>query len=272
MRLALLVFGGCLTTPLPGADLSREQHVREQIEDLHVIGEPLTLSAQGVDFLGLFIPATVPKPRRRGGLVMLHGLATHPDEGQVIHPLRIHLAEHGWETLAIQLPLADSEAPVSDYLALIPEALPRIDMAVAFLKQRDISHILLVGHDLGARMGLAYLAANPPEEVRGLVALGLATDRQEATNPTDGVLAPLRKIQQPILDLYGTRDLPEVLASARDRKIAAQEAHNVGYHQATLPQADHFFRNLTNVLLGRVRGWLSTIPPLSKPSAGPRKR
>lgn len=270
--LPILLALGFLTPPLLGADLSREQRVREQMEGGHVTGETLTLSARGADFLGLFIAATSPKSRLRGGLVLLHGLGAYPDEGQVIHPLRVRLAEHGWETLAIQLPLADGEAPISDYLALIPEAIPRIDMAVAFLKQRDISHILLVGHDLGAQMGLAYLAANPPEEVRGLVALGLTADRQDVLTPANGVLAWLRKIPHPVLDLYGTRDLPEVLAFARDRKIAAQEAHNTGYHQATLPQADHFFRNLTDILLSRVRGWLSTVPPLPKPPAGSRKR
>ncbi len=271
--MAILTVSGCLTLPLLGADLSREQRVRERLEERHVTGEVLTLSAQGSNFLGLFVPATVPKSRLRGGVVLLHGLDSHPDEGRVIRPLRIHLAEHGWDTLAIQLPLADSEAPLSDYLALIPEAIPRIDMAVAFLKQRDISHILLMGHDLGARMGLAYLAANPPEEVRGLAALGLVTDRQDTPPATDVVLAGLRKIQLPILDLYGTRDLPEVLASARDRKIAAQEAGNTHYHQATLPEANHFFEQMTTLLVGRVRGWLSTVPPLQKKTpANPRKR
>lgn len=68
-------------------------------------------------------------------------------------------------------------------------------------------------------------------------------------------LAQLPHIKTPLLDLYGSEDLPEVLDSAADRAAAAGRAAG-DYSQLQVAGADHFFDGEETELLEAVNGWL----------------
>jgi pimeloyl-ACP methyl ester carboxylesterase len=218
-----------------------------------MVGEALELDAGGRPFLALFTPAA--GSERRGGVLLLHGLGAHPDWPDVIAPLRQELPQSGWATLSLQMPILPNDAEFSEYPPLFPEANARISAGIRYLQQQGIQPIVLLGHSLGSSMGAYFLAsrAGGSESVRAFVGIGMSAHPGTVADTPDA----LAKMTIPVLDLYGALDLDGVLASARDRARAAQQANNGGYRQVEIAGADHFFRALDDTLVKRVASWLT---------------
>lgn len=236
------------------ADLSRELRIAEQIEEAIFDGEVLRLADGDHKFLAVYRRSDADTVR--GAAIILHGRGAHPEWTDVVRPLASRLPESGWDTLAIQLPVAAAAAPDRDWDALVPEAIPRINAAIAFLSERRVTNIVLVAHSMGARMGAHFLAAGSPPAVRALVAVGLSVHDRDRDS---GSLANLRQIKLPVLDIYGERDLSDVLNSTKDRRLAARDAGNTGYEQVRVPGADHFFAGLDDLLVSRVSAWMVKV-------------
>jgi pimeloyl-ACP methyl ester carboxylesterase len=233
-------------------DLARERRIWEQLDGTTRQGEAVTLKTGELEFLALHSAART--AQTLGAVILLHDRGANPDWREVIHPLRTRLPDHGWETLSIQLPLTAADAAPESYEKLIPEAFPRLAFAVDFLSQRSILNIVLVGHGLGGRTALQWLAQEIPDPVQACVAIGLAAERKE-TEP--GTLNALSRIQLPVLDLYGSRDLGTVLHTTAQRAAAARKAENTRYRQLVIEGADHFFTGQQDQLVSRVRAWLA---------------
>ncbi|MCB1858388.1 MAG: DUF3530 family protein [Gammaproteobacteria bacterium] len=253
MRLLIILmvlFG--TTIGVVAADLPREQRIAGEIVDSIVVGDPVWLGTEdGQAFLAIYTAQETAKPE--GGLIILHGRNAHPDWVGVVQPLRTELPASGWVTLSLQLPVAAVDAPADAYDLLVSESYPRIMAGIQYLKERDVTPIVLLGHSLGARIGLAYLASNPQAEVGALVAVGLPIGRSD---PREDILGAIEKLRIPILDIYGSRDLQAVTQTARERAAVARRSGNEGYQQQEISGADHFFRGLDDTLVTRVRAWL----------------
>lgn len=255
MRIKLILLMVLLfASPLWASDRAWEGRITAEIRDALLVGEPLMLQADGNDFFAIYAPEL--SSYSRGAVILLHGRGAHPDWADVIHPLRTRLPDYGWKTLSIQLPIAAADASDWVYPELIPEAFGRITAAVEYLKQQGVTNIVLVGHSLGARMGIAYLAQGVPDELQAFVAIGLAARKDV---PNDGTLGTLEKLQLPLLDIYGSKDIDAVLQSAPARVRAARLAENQAYRQRRIDGADHFFTGLDDALLAEVRAWLGRI-------------
>jgi len=250
LLLVLILMSGSLAA----SDLAREQRIAQEIEDSILIGYPIRLKAKALEFLAIHTESS--SARLFGGAIILHGRGANPNWNDVVRPLRSELPESGWETLSIQLPVAAPDAPEGSYQALIPEAFPRIAVAIEFFQQREVENIVLVGHSLGARMGLEYLANESSKDISTLVAVGLSANRQK---PATGTLLALQKVKLPILDIFGSQDIPPVLLTVNARAIEARRADNSNYRQLEIPGADHFFRGLDASLVQRVRAWLQRV-------------
>jgi pimeloyl-ACP methyl ester carboxylesterase len=167
------------------------------------------------------------------------------------------------------MPVAGPDADNWIYEQLIPEAPPRIAAAVAFLKERQIENIVLVGHSLGARMGVQFLAAGTPDEVTAFVAIGMMLEPAGSESKTGEALA---SIKIPVLDIYGSRDLDSVRNSVRQRASAARKAENSNYRQVSIAGADHFFNGLEGTLVSRVGAWITRAAPGKEVSAGEEQK
>jgi len=252
--LALLIFYTLATTPCSAAsDQAREKRWAEQISDSLMEGETTQLDAGGTPFMGIFTEASDGPTGR--AVIIAHGMGVHPDWADVIYPLRTGLAEHGWSTLSIQMPVLPNDAGFKDYVPLFDEVAPRIDAAVAMLRERGYKTIVLIGHSLGATMSTWYLASTDKPAVQGLVIVGIGSSEIDAK--TNGLLS-LEKIALPVLDIYGSRDLDGVLATTEARRKASRKAGNKNYRQTEIEGADHFFTGMQDVLVRRVYGWLKT--------------
>jgi len=253
-----LIWGMVLTvlaTAGYASDLLREQRIVNEIIDGIVVGEPVWLQAGKLRFLA--IHAEAERADVRGGAIILHGRDANPTWVDVVQPLRVGLPAAGWETLSLQLPVAAADALGAASADLIPEAFPRIAAAIDFFRQRGIVNLVLIGHSLGARMAVEYVAAEKPPEVRALVAIGLSAGRDRDR----GTLAALQQIRRPLLDIYGSRDIAGVLSSAPLRAAASRRAGNSAYRQLEMAGADHFFRGLDDTLISRVRSWMARVAP-----------
>src|SRR4030095_8951904 len=143
-------------------------------------------------------------PNAQAGLVIVHGIGVHPDHG-LISTLRIALADHGYTTLSVQMPVLAGEAGHAEYPTTFGEAGERLKVAVEFLHARGYKKIAIVSHSMGSRMTHAYFTSAPRAPVNAWVCIGLGGEED------------FRHMTLPVLDLYGEDDFPAVLQGAQRR-------------------------------------------------------
>jgi pimeloyl-ACP methyl ester carboxylesterase len=255
LLLAILLLPGSLNA----ANLAEEQRLSEQLAGPNIQGEAQWLMAGDVRFLAIFKKSDANE--HLGGAVLLHDAGENANDPTVIGPLRRYLAQRGWDTLALQLPRPVDPLSATDRAETTALSIARLRVALRFLRDREIKPLVLVGHGLGAEMALAYLAANPDNNVSTLVAIGLAAGEGGEDDP---VIRTIANLQRPMLDLYGDRDLPEVLATAQARRGAAKRHQQAAYRQDRAAGADHYFRGLQENLLQRIASWLRRIAMAEK--------
>jgi pimeloyl-ACP methyl ester carboxylesterase len=235
------------------SDTAKEQRWKAQISDSLLSGEVCELKAGDTGFMGIYTESEQGPADR--AVILAHGIGAHPDWPEVVHPLRTGLPESGWSTLSIQMPILANDAPLKDYLPLFDEASPRLAAAIDYLRKQGVTTIVIAGHSLGAAMAARFVADHPGG-VDGLILISMgAIDIDDKMN---GVVA-LRTITLPVLDLYGSRDLDSVVASAADRRRdSAHTAGNGDYRQLAVEGADHFYIGMEDELLRRVHDWLQS--------------
>ena len=235
-----------LAAPVAASDLEKEQRWREQVEDSIMDGEAVDLVVEGREIFAIYMEAEDGSDK---GMIVVHGTGIHPNWQQVVQPIRVEMAAHGWNTLSIQMPILHNEAQYEEYVALYPEVPPRLRAAEAFLKDRGIQTLLIAAHSQGATMSSYYLSRHP-SDVKGLIAIGMgATQKDSHINSAQS----LKKITIPVLDLYGNDDLPGVLDTADARTESS--AHNAQYSQQMIKDANHFFDGMDDELVSAVAGW-----------------
>lgn len=237
-----LLFATLLAGLAAGAaaqDYEREARWRAEVVPNLVVGDAVDL--QGVDgrvFLGLYIEPTGAKT----ALVIVHGIGVHPDHG-VVGALRMALADKGFSTLSIQMPVLAADARAHSYEATFPRAAERIASAANWLNARGYRDLVLVSHSLGSRMANAYFDVVPVALFRGWVTLGLSGEFSRR-------FAEGRPV--PVLDVLGDADLPAVLKHATARK---QVAESTSGKQLTIAGADHFYTGRHPELVAAIAGF-----------------
>ncbi|MDI3322821.1 DUF3530 family protein [Pontibacterium granulatum] len=90
----------------PSPDLSRLQ---ELVKGNSPETEILWLESSEDRTIGLYHPQSIPEAL--GGIIIFPSEGTHADWPDYAHPLRLHLSDHGWQTLSVQLPPPPSLRP-----------------------------------------------------------------------------------------------------------------------------------------------------------------
>lgn len=247
----LFVFLLIISTSCLASDFAKEKRWADEIVDSIMDGEATELKAGNHDFLSIFTEAD---PESIKGMIVVHGTGIHPNWDQVIRPIRVQMASKGWNTLSIQMPVKANDAKYEDYIPLYPQVPGRLKAAEDFLLNKGIKQIVIVAHSQGASMA-AYYLANQDSRAKAFIAIGMParhTDKPEATKISAATTLKLIKI--PVLDLYGSEDLENVLTSIKERKSAA--AGNKEYSQQKIPKANHFFDGKNAELVSAVNQWL----------------
>jgi predicted esterase len=247
----LLVCVLLLTVNAYASDLAKEKRWADQVVDAIIDGDAVWLNDGKSDFLGIYTEAEEASAR---SAIIMHGTGVHPDWQQVVQPLRVGLTEHGWNTLSIQMPILGNDAKHEEYAPLYDEVAPRIDAAIAYLKDNGAEKIVLIGHSQGAAMAAYYLSGSK-QDVNGFVAIGIPGSAKDVR--MNGAHS-IEKIKIPVLDLYGTEDLESVLASTKSRHAAAEKAGNKNYIQKEI-QGNHFYDGNDEGLVEAVSVWLKAL-------------
>lgn len=236
------------------SDLAKEKRWADQVVDAIIDGEAVWLNDGKNDFLGIYTEAAEDKGR---AVIVMHGTGIHPNWAQVVQPLRVDLTGHDWNTLAIQMPVLANEAEYQEYAPLYDEVGPRIDAAIKYLKDHGSKSIVLLGHSQGAAMTAYYLSTSK-QDVKGFVAIGMGAF---ADDPRMNSIAALEKIHLPVLDLYGSEDLENIMATVEQRAAAAKKAGNKNFTQTKIT-GNHFFDGHEDSLVKTVAEWLNkTVAP-----------
>ena len=226
-------------------DREKEKRWASQIVDSLLDGEAVYLNDGQADFLAIDTRADDPKDI---GVIVIHGIGIHPDWETIVQPLRVQLAADGWNTVSLQMPILGNDATGKDYEPLMKEVPARIDAGIRQLVKAGSKKVVLVAHSMGSRMANYYLAhkkiyqeAQTETPIIGYVGIGMNVGNENY----------LGKIKIPVLDLFGEKDLPGVLASAPTRAKAAKQ--NKKYSQQKVAGASHFFEDMNDELVEAVK-------------------
>lgn len=231
------------------SDIDKEQRWADQVVDSILDGEAVWLEAEGHKFLSIYTEEEEQESSK--ALIVMHGTGVHPNWDQVIQPIRVEMTTMGWNTISIQMPILANEAEHDDYAPLFIEVPPRIEATVDFLQARGIEDIVLVAHSLGSLMTSYYLSSNANAVIKGFVAIGMPGGSQHEQMNS---LKSLPAIAIPVLDLYGSMDLPEVLANTEAKRLAASSDN---FEQVEVEGANHFFDDYNDELIDAVNDWLN---------------
>lgn len=233
------------------ADQGRELDYAAVLQQMPLPAKIVTLTADGQSFVGLYTETG--KPEDENAVIVLHDMGGYPDQKLVVHELRTQLSQHNWSTLALQMPLREISADEADYYPLFDDAKSRIAAGMEYLKQAGVKNIAIVGYGMGALMA-AYAVS---EDVKSFVAMAaISLPVPESTEPKVQAEKFLKAISLPVLDIYAEFDLPDVVLSAKKRRLAAKQ--NPLYRQERLDGENHAYQQDYERLVKRVYSWLSS--------------
>ena len=219
---ALTVAGTCAAASAATPDYAREARWASEVAPQVVVGDVVWLDLGGrPSVLALYAAPVGPA---KAAVVVVHGLGVHPD-WNLIGEARTRLADRGYATLAVQMPVLAADAPRDAYRDVTGDAGDRLAAAIAWLRAKGHARIAIVSHSLGASMADAYLARADAAPVVAWVPIGMMT----------GFTRPPR---EPVLDVVAERDFPEALAAA---KLRAPQLSRDGCSAArTIAGTDHY--------------------------------
>src|SRR5262245_40164589 len=247
----LLALGlACLCGLASAQDYQREQRWADQILPALMVGDAVWLvQKEGHKFLGLYTEAK----EARGAVILAHGRGWSPDY-ELYGVLRTKIAEQGYTTLSIQLPVLGGGAKIGDYLYTFPDAAERFQIAADYLKGKGYKNIAIVSHSLGATMANQYLIKTDDKTVKAWVFIGIINGLEE-----------MFRIKMPVLDVFGSKDWEITQVGAYERKKQIMKIK--GSDQIVVPDALHFFEGKEDELTRIVVGFLDQVFHSGNPSA-----
>ena len=228
----LFVLLTLVATSALAQDYDKEKRWADSIVKTLMIGSAEWLQQKnGHRFLALYTEAEKP----RGAAIIAHGRGWSPDF-ELYGTLRTRLAELGYTTLSIQLPVLPSTAILGLYVPLYPDARERFQLAVDFLKAKGHRNIAIVSHSLGATMANQYLIRTEDKSVGAWVFIGILQGLEEAF-----------RIKIPVLDVFGSNDWTVTMWGAPERREQILQIPGSG--QIEVQDAKHFFEDKEEELL-----------------------
>lgn len=203
-------------------DYARESRWAAEVVPQIVVGDAVWLSTPHRDrVLAIY---AMPAAPAKGAVIVVHGSGVHPDWG-LVGQLRSALADRGFATLSVQMPVLAAAADSSEYAALYPLAAERLDAAAAWLRAHGRTRVAVVSHSIGSAMVDAWLAQPRHAAIDAWVAIGLPRP----------FASPLHL---PVLDVHGERDFDDVieLAQQRARRLPRDDCSAT----VTVSDTDHF--------------------------------
>lgn len=253
LKMAIALTALLATSAAHAQDYEREKRWAAEVVPSIVAGDAVQLKASsGREFLGIYTEgkaASAPAASAvKPALVLVHGVGVNPDFG-VIGILRTRLADLGYPTLSIQMPVQSKEAAVDDYYPKVfPDAADRMARAADWLRAKGHAKQVLVSHSMGAWMANEFLDKQHAQTpYQAWVVMGL----------TGGYSWTMRRYKFPVLDVYGEKDIEPVL-KADSRRKGALDSNN-GSRQVRISGADHHYDKREAELAAAIDAFLREV-------------
>ena len=242
MRVAALLLLALGAAQALAQDYEREKRWAAEIVPSLVVGDAVKLKLlSGREFLGLHT-----KSRSNTSILLVHGVGVHPDHG-IIGVLRASLADLGYTTLSIQMPVQKSDAGMRDYYpAVFPEAVERIRAGAQWLKENGAGKIVLLSHSMGSWMSNVYYEETREPPFAAWICMGLT-----------GGYGGMQNVHAPVLDMYGEHDLPPVLRADSRRRGTLRSIP--GSKQVMIAGADHHYIGKEKELAAAIRDFIEAL-------------
>ena len=166
--------------------------------------------------------------------------------------MRVKLAEAGYTTLSIQLPVLGPGAKVGDYIPTYADGAERYELAAKFLREKGYRNAAIVSHSLGATMANQYLIKADETTVKAWVFVGIINGLEE-----------MFRIKIPVLDVFGSKDWEITQVGAYERKRQIDKV--LGSQQVIVPDALHFFEGKEDELVRVIVIFLDQVFHSGKP-------
>jgi pimeloyl-ACP methyl ester carboxylesterase len=223
-------------------DYAREKRWADQTLATLVVGDAVRIEQKnGHRFLGLYAKAANP----RGAVVIAHGRGWAPDY-ELYGELRVKLADAGYSTLSIQMPVLDGTAKLGDYLPIFPDSDERLALSVQWLHAKGYRNVAIVSHSLGATMANHYLIGSAEPGVGAWVFIGIINGLEDMV-----------RIKIPVLDVYGSEDWHVTRLGADERLKQIKKI--AGSEQVVVAGAEHFFEGRQDALTRVIADFLDRV-------------
>ena len=233
-------------------DYAREQRITEQIEPEIFDGEAQWLNDGERKFLGIYIH----QENASGTVILLHGRDVSAEEQELINPLRVGLAENGWSTLSLQMPVLEKGKTYYDYLPILNFASPRIEAAITFARSQSDGKIIIAAHSCGAHMANNWFNQQPDHGVDGYIAMGLgATDKGQSLKTP----IPIARLDIPVLDIYGSAEFSGPLGTVKNRLAMLKKNSHPYSEQIKVNGANHYFTGYGDIMVAHLSRWLQQM-------------
>jgi pimeloyl-ACP methyl ester carboxylesterase len=221
-------------------DYEREARWAKETLETLMVGEAVQIEQKnGHRFLGLY---TRPAKEPPGAVIVAHGRGWAPDY-ELYGVLRTTLADAGYATLSIQLPVLPGTAKIGDYLPMFPDSNERFALAVQWLRAKGYKKVAIVSHSLGATMANQYLITAAEPGVDAWVFVSIINGLEE-----------MYRIKIPVLDIYGTRDWQVTRYGGEERRVQLDK--HPGSQQVVIEGAEHFYEQHTDELTRVIAAFL----------------
>ena len=140
---------------------------------------------------------------------------------------------------------------------MFPEATPRIEAAIAFLKAQGSSRIALIAHSCSVHMSMVWIEQHGTDGIDAYIGIGMGANdyKQPMRQPF-----PYVRIRVPLLNVVGSEDYPAVQLQAEKLESILEDLP-AGSAQRRIEGAGHYFDDQNEELLEVITGWLEQIAP-----------
>ena len=195
-----------------------------------------------------------------GVLLIVPEPGANADWPDVVRPLRLGLAKAGWQTVALQMPLAGEDGDYRDRL----RAAGRLRFAIESLVAGGVVRLVVLAQGRAYRTVVEYLETLPdgsPAQLHGLVLISPALPEPAS----GGVVAdPLVAATMPMLEVSGSEDGEDVRRLVTEHARLASRGAFPARRALVIDGADRAYRAQSDLLVRRVRGWVGTLPLVEK--------
>lgn len=189
---------------------------------------------------------------KKTAILYLHGRGLSPNDNNLAYPIRTQLSD-AYNTFSIQLPVLAKGAKYYDYLEIFYDSDQRIKSSLEYIQKKH-DNLIIIAHSCGVHMLMSYIDNyDLSSGVKLLVLIGSgAVDKgQSMTNEY-----PYKKINIPILDIYGEYDFNLVIKEANKRYTNIKKISSLS-EQYEIKSSSHYHEDGADRIIEIVKKWLS---------------